>query len=101
MRSEGQSVRDIVDSFKAGGVDITPARVYAMCPGRHKKPSRAEKPRMEDIKEENIIKVIRGMIHDIHDGYQQIFKHLRLELIKSRAQVHNMMRGAGIKVGDE
>ncbi len=46
---------------------------------------------------QDIVKLLRG----IDDGYKKIFMFLRGELIKSRAQVHTMMKGAGIPVEEE
>lgn len=49
----------------------------------------------------NIVQEIVKLLSDIHSGYDKIFKHLRLELIKSRAQVYDMIKGAGIKEDEE
>jgi hypothetical protein len=50
---------------------------------------------------ENILKEILSLVGDIHSGYQKMFKFLRLELIKSRGQVYEMLNGAGVPVDEE
>jgi hypothetical protein len=50
---------------------------------------------------DNIIKEITDMLKDIDTGYQAVFKHLRGELVRSRAQVYNMLKGAGIAAPDQ
>jgi hypothetical protein len=40
------------------------------------------------------------ILNDIHGGYKKIFLHLRNELIKSRGQVYQMMKGAGLPAPD-
>lgn len=46
------------------------------------------------------IKELVTLLQQIDTGYKSVLKHIRAELIKSRAQVHDMMRGAGIEVSE-
>lgn len=41
---------------------------------------------------------IIALLGEIDKGYKQVFAFLRTELIKSRAEVYQMLKGAGIEV---
>ncbi len=50
---------------------------------------------------EEIVKEISAVLTQIHDGYKDIFMHLRKQLIESRNLVWRMKRNAGLGTEEE
>ena len=99
---EGKTNTEIAEYFKSCNVDISPCQISY----KRAKISKPKGKRRGHIAKtgdpmENILKEILSLVGDIHSGYQKMFKFLRLELIKSRGQVYEMLNGAGIPVDEE
>lgn len=106
MRTEGKSIREIVEYLEKTYKIKTYAGAVAKAVGDVKKnmvatevkrPSRKYKTISADVAStDNMIKDIVTLLAEIKSGYGQVFKFLRTELIKSRAEVCLMLTGAGI-----
>ena len=112
LRAEGMSVPDIAAKLtELYSVDIKPWQIYAALKGEKpakrkytRKPKAAKrkytrKPKAakpEVAVQDNIVKEIVSLLGEIQEGYKKVFKHLRTELLRSRAEVCEMLAGAGI-----
>lgn len=119
MRKEGKPIEEVQAFFKSNYSIELPAWKIHYCVGKARKGGVAsdEKPRRnaaqrkyskkrkgaEDPEAEAvaIFKEIRQLIGQIDNGYIIVFKALRGDLIKSRAQVHEMMKGAGVEIPED
>jgi hypothetical protein len=110
MLKDGKNFSEITEHFKTAYQISLPYHRFAYAkqkldkggaasfsPGPDKKKRNYKRKDNVAAPGENIVKEIVTMLADIHSGYDKIFKHLRLELIKSRAQVYDMMKGAEIE----
>jgi hypothetical protein len=108
MIKEGKSHKEIQEFFKANYQrDIASGSISYICKhagigkaagttkrAYHKKQVAPSSPA------DNIIKEIITLLKEVDLGYQAVFKHLRKELLQSRGQVYQMLKGAGIEVAD-
>lgn len=120
LRKEGKKPAEIVDILRKTYPDVsfTRSQIYAVkndAPSEDEvlhseevatKPKRAYKKREpkavaakpQEITPDQAIRDITTLLAEIQNGYKLVFKHLRVELIKSRAEVCAMLTGAGIEV---
>lgn len=118
LRKEGKKPAEIVELLRKTypGVKFTIAQVYAVKndpPSEDEvlrshddevKPKRAYKKRAPkaasspaiETSPDQAIRDITTLLAEIQNGYKLVFKHLRAELLRSRAEVNAMLTGAGI-----
>lgn len=112
MIKEGKKADDIVAFFKTTyQIDLPAHCVYAaktklkVAGGggfkTHKKYSRAKKDPDQQESIEQVLEDICKILVQIGSGYKRVFVHLRSELVKSRAEVHAIQRGAKIEIPAE
>jgi len=121
MAKEGKRNKEIIDFFKATyHIALNSSRVCYVCYGREGKGkkqggvasraiARTEQKRLtkktsQDSEDVNIQELVT-LLTQIDAGYKKLLEHfrgtlkqLRSELIKSRGQVQEMLKGAGIEV---
>lgn len=127
MSKDGKRNKEIIDHFKtAYNIGLNSSRVCYICYGRKGKgTASAENPRRAKAQHKYIskkkrlaekaqdtgevdIKELIVLLQEIDTGYKKLLeyfkntlKNLRGELVRSRAEVHEMMKGAGIEVPGE
>lgn len=110
MNKDGKKADEIRAYLKTTyGIAVTRSGVYytirvagAKSARPAAKPGKAKKAVAEDRGGDvNIVEEVVKLIRQINEGYKSVFKFLRAELIKSRGEVHAIMRGAGIPVEGE
>lgn len=116
MRTEGKTYADIIAFFQTTyGIKIYAAQILKAAgatrpaeqeavkdaPVIRAKHYRKRKKRLEKslvvAEPENDVKAIVILVNAIKAKYNSVFKYLRAELMRSRAEVCEMLAGAGIK----
>lgn len=111
MNKDGKGAQEIQAFLKKEyGIDVTTGGIYytiRAAGGKttpRAKAAKKAKPVVADDsggEDGNVVEEVIGLIKEIDAGYKAIFAHFRSELIKSRGEVHAIMRGAGIPVEGE
>lgn len=111
LRQEGKSIREIVEDVedleKTFGIKTYAAAVTKVVADvkkekGSKKAKRAyHKGGPKDVDEaslDRMMKDIQILLKEVPEGYKKVIRHVRVELIKSRAEVYQMLTGAGIVI---
>jgi len=108
MRAEGKTLAEIKDFFKKTyQMKLYDGKIIEIAP-KAKRVGKPEKRAYHKHEKEQgggegaagpeqMIKDIVTLLEEIKNGYAHVFKHLRAELIRSRAEVCAMLTGAGIE----
>lgn len=104
MVKSGARSSGIKEHFKTKhGVDIPNWKISYVktkaAPGPGKKRAYSKRKPKEEISAgiEEMVREIVSLISEIDTGYKAVIKYIRQELIKSRNQVHEMVKNAGIE----
>jgi len=112
MRSEGKSIREIKEylntTYNAQFTDYNVSSAIKDKEGGEveKLTAKAKRPykkrkvvaQPDVASDDRVVKDILALVAEIHAGYKLVFKHLRTELIRSRAEVCAMLTGAGLDI---
>ena len=106
LLGEGRPVSEIVEVMAKTypGVKFAAHQIYYVKkemkkegrPGNKVKRHYHKRMVVEELGADRTIKDIITLLSEIQNGYKSVFKHLRSELIRSRAEVCMMLTGAGL-----
>lgn len=109
MRKDGRSPQEIVDFFKntyqieipLWKISYIVGKVPKSAEAKSNPVKRAYHKKSKDTDVEVRLDDLVKILQQIDGGYKSLLRKIRSELIKSRAEVYDMMKGAGIEVEDD
>ena len=99
MLKDGKHSTEIIEFFRNSYQITIPHWKVAYIKGKIEKPKKQKKTAIVEPETEVTVTELITIIGQIDTGYKALLKKIRVELLKSRAQVFKMLEASGIDLG--